>query len=500
MKKLPWQTLGFLLVILLYGSSRFFILSQKHNWHYDDIVTKVAISGNAAQIAANMDSLARNNQPVDASSVLAIFQRFKPWNFTSVSQNLLKDGRHPPLYFWLTHAWCSLFGSKALFAWQILQDVLLLLLLGLTATRILQLRSFWLLPTLAVILVHPSIWESVWMWRHYHLLAILVLSWFLLLGSRELHYQKLLLIALITVLGLLTHYYFALAMGIGFFGYALFHKTKSSIHLLLTLTTATLFTILFFPSFFKVFLSSQTIVYNDGLSAGAFKLSLGTPLRLLFSQFPIRALPYAILVFVWPIYSFLAFQVILKTPISVRPLMFFGWCTPLVHVLLLHMHVLPKAILTENRYFTAIAPIILLGFAYWISYKYSRNKIARNGFMAASVLLVIMFVFLNVRYYHQKAKPISVVYSNLICVVQSPVVDLVHAARKVQGDAVLHPVYESDLVEKGSALFDKYHSSATILHWPHFTTEKHAKLFQGYSLEPLEGRADTWKIVKTHEQ
>ena len=99
-----------ILSLVLYAGVRIWGVSQKQGFYFDDVATVITTSGKAIEISDSSRAIFENSEWVQAGTLQQLYDQHKVWNFRSVSRKLAERDIHPPLYFWLTHGWRSVFG------------------------------------------------------------------------------------------------------------------------------------------------------------------------------------------------------------------------------------------------------------------------------------------------------------------------------------------------------------------------------------------------------
>jgi hypothetical protein len=186
--------------------------------------------------------------------------------FDQIQADISRIDIHPPFYFWVVHTWSLLFGTsvQAGMSLNIFIDLLILLALLSFASQNLRNSQEALVVTVVWILCPVSIDSSSWI-RHYELFTLFsvlftYLAFVIFYAPKNLRIRPLQisLLIMVTVAGLLTHFYFTVVVSIGVLLVGLKSVfTKDRIQLVVLFTSLGIATILFVlinPEFYKPFL------------------------------------------------------------------------------------------------------------------------------------------------------------------------------------------------------------------------------------------------------
>jgi Dolichyl-phosphate-mannose-protein mannosyltransferase len=210
--------LGIVLAAVLLGSClRGYAMLLHKQLAHDEAVTYLAATGHmgAWEQAVN-GGLNGRWEPVGVWKKLIEPGPF--WDFGSIRSDLAHYDNHPPLYFWLLHVWIAAFGLTLNSG--ILLNIAIafatgFLLFGFART---VLRNDLLAATVpAVWTLSPPVLATAMQARQYDLLAFFAVgfAWLLTWLTAErtrLRWWALVLLALATAGGLLTHYHFFLVL------------------------------------------------------------------------------------------------------------------------------------------------------------------------------------------------------------------------------------------------------------------------------------------------
>lgn len=204
--------LAFLAVAITFGVVLLMLQARSVSTiSHDDGISYLAATGHQALYASGMPS----NQWVPASKWQSFWAPDQFWVFSTISRDLASRDIHPPLYFWLLHVWCHVYGV-VLSSGPLLNvpfHVVTVLAIFL-ACRLVS-CSPWISATAGVLwlLSGPNLLAASET-RPYSLLgavvacALVSLIYFLQRPTRS----SLSCLCFFSALGLLTHYHFALLL------------------------------------------------------------------------------------------------------------------------------------------------------------------------------------------------------------------------------------------------------------------------------------------------
>jgi hypothetical protein len=209
---------------------------------HDEVATLLAATGHmgAFEAAANGGLSGRW---VPASQWKAFLQPGPFWDFGTIATDLAHYDNHPPLFFWLLHAWVAVFGvtlTSAAYFNVVIAALATICLFGL-ARRVLGDALEAGLVALVWSLSPPVIATS-YMARHYDMFALMtiVFVWLLVRAtdtSRRLRWYDVAAVGLAAAAGTLTHYQFAI-VAVGGAVYAIARLARHHWRRLLALAAA----------------------------------------------------------------------------------------------------------------------------------------------------------------------------------------------------------------------------------------------------------------------
>lgn len=227
-----------------------------------------------------MDSILKGkNYPVGAWATASEWKRLIQVEdklvFDQIEADVARIDIHPPMFFWVLHIWSLVFGTGiwAGMSLNIFIDLLILLVLLVFALD--NLRNFGeaILVPVVWILSPISIDAAAWI-RHYELFALFsvlfaYLVFVIIYAPEKVKIQPLhlFLLIIVTIAGLLTHFYFAIIVGIGVLLVgvkSILTKDKTRLVVLFaSLGIATFLFILIYPKFYTPFLVYDPSSFND---------------------------------------------------------------------------------------------------------------------------------------------------------------------------------------------------------------------------------------------
>ena len=190
---------------------------------HDEAITYLSATGNQSEYASVENNKAYPYAKwVRAEEWKNFFKIKESFIFKKIKYDLSNYDVHPPLYFWILHIWLIIFGVHP---WSgpllnILIHMINFILLYFFAKLILKNRY----EASAVVFTYsfsPGVMEACFLARSYELFTFfsILLSWKtikILSIEEQPNYWNLLLLAVITTGGMLTHYYFGLFLtGVG---------------------------------------------------------------------------------------------------------------------------------------------------------------------------------------------------------------------------------------------------------------------------------------------
>ncbi len=260
------------------------------NWLYDDAITYLAATGHQIEY--------HENPPIGKWVLVSDWQRF--WTtedklcFRTISRGLVKYDIHPPLYFWLLHAWILIWAKTNLITGPLLN--LLIFFLSFLALKKLCNTLSIKEPITTFILIFwaasPATVEPLIHVRQYMLFTLVSICFHIMFINffKEKTTKNALFLIIFTTLGLLTHYHFFLLVGsillFSIISAFLNNKKGELKYILLCISLAVLFFFLLHPNFYQSFLNqtSQWEIMNSSLKViRAYNIVLAS-LKFLFPR------------------------------------------------------------------------------------------------------------------------------------------------------------------------------------------------------------------------
>jgi hypothetical protein len=321
--------------------------------------------------------------------------KMAPFAWDGITEKLNFQDKHPPLYFWLAHLWCLVFGFGigSLLAMQVLLDTVLLALLAFSTRRQ---GVFWGFGMAAIVLCHSSFSESVVLVRHYHLLAIIALAFWQLVLSGPSPVRNLSLVA-VTALGLYTHYFFTL-LALGAMGALAATHTPLWQHWRTggLVAAGALVAVVAYPPAFEALFQERHFSHPSG--GMALKFALSGPLRLLLPTTVLELAKPWMLAPAWPLCLAATAWAWYKASPGVRAALLYGLLVYAQWCILLMLGKLPLHTFIGNRYMVGVA-VVFLPAVVDLAYGYAKSM---NRPWAVPCLWVAMVV---VSFYQHRPLP-----------------------------------------------------------------------------------------------
>ena len=199
---------------------RFIIILDKSTLDHDEGISFLAATGHQSSFDEAVRGKARSGRWARASEWKSFLKADSRFCFKKIGRDLADTDVHPPLYFWILHAWILLVGTHlwtgpALNAIFGLLCMFFLFLLAREVFRSATKAAF------AVLIwsLSPAVLSTSSQTRPYELLAMLTIlfSWramvFLGKGAEKPKSLEAVFLAVLTALGILSHYTFILVIG-----------------------------------------------------------------------------------------------------------------------------------------------------------------------------------------------------------------------------------------------------------------------------------------------
>ena len=206
---------------LLAGSwLRLIAIFSKHQMEHDESVTYLAATGHMTSFEQAING-GLSGHWVAASHWQQLLAPGPFWSFREIASGLARYNEHPPLYFWLLHVWIAVFGMSLHVGTVLNVFIACATCLCLFGFASYVLASRWQAAAVAVAwAISPVTIKTSYMARHYDLFALVTVCclWLFALSTdtrRSLTRRVLVLLALASGAGWLTHYQFALVLAAG---------------------------------------------------------------------------------------------------------------------------------------------------------------------------------------------------------------------------------------------------------------------------------------------
>lgn len=354
--------LVFFALLVLYVTTRSWGIWHKQGLYFDDAATLITVGGNGMRVYDKTKSLMDVGTTLNASEWSNLLTQNAPFNWQGVGDKLISKDLHPPLYFYIAHGWCSVFGfsGSALLFLQVLLEILLLVVLWSFTRRVFRENEMLGLLAFFATIMHVSLSESLLVLRHYHLLAIITLVFHLALFhiNRKRKSSKYLVLGVLAFLGFITHFYFPIIIAAHLLA-MLFYSNKRVLAMKYGVLFLAVFILTFwgFYDFFIQMLDGRREFTHSG--SDYLTYALGAPLRLFLPRSVLEHIPLVLLGFAWPvigglIYGFrkhLSFLATISASVSIIFL--------IILVLLLLMGKVPVHSFSENRYYIVFSLLVI---------------------------------------------------------------------------------------------------------------------------------------------
>lgn len=257
------------------------LTNVKEGLTHDESIAWLCAAAAESRFAEELPGLV--NHPVPASSFHAFLQRPASFAFRTVARDLALTDIHPPLFFWCLHVQHGLVGLTPQNQ-SAINLSLALLTLGLVYRMGLRFTGSHAMGMVcgAVWFLSPAVIGIEFQTRHYPLFAVLVLL-AIDLGDRLIAGDRspwiVAMFCLVCAAGMLTHYFFVIAMVPGALMMLALHRLgmQSRLYFGAAVVAFALF-LLCFPEFFD-FLKMKAVV-RGGAVDGAGGLAAAIPGRL----------------------------------------------------------------------------------------------------------------------------------------------------------------------------------------------------------------------------
>ena len=214
--KLP--TLLLLTAVIIGVTLRIGLAASKHTITHDETISYLGAAANLGAYHDVIDGAAPNGTWAPAADWKQFIIPTTPFQFSQISWDQADNDIHPPLYFWLLHLWMLLVGVQT---WTGASLNILFFLAGLFALYGLARDALGSnLEAAAATLIwaiSPAVLKMSSQARHYELFGLSTVVFVWLLSryadpARQPTWRSWLLLTLITAVGTLTHYHFALVV------------------------------------------------------------------------------------------------------------------------------------------------------------------------------------------------------------------------------------------------------------------------------------------------
>ncbi|MFY0673933.1 MAG: glycosyltransferase family 39 protein [Bacteroidia bacterium] len=361
------QSLFLLVVAFIYVATRFAMVYQKTYLLNDEIASRIVMSGKGVSVVTWYKEAQKKKVWLNKEQIIDEMDIDDAHlNLQGVSEMLEYNDIHPPLYFWIGNAWCSVFGFgvKSVLWLHLLFEILTLLLIY----RLLNQFNFYSrvisMAFALIIITHPFFSESFILIRHYSLLALLSTS---LLFSVFNYYNKakavnhwLWILFGVVFLGSLTHFIFT-TLVFAILTSILAVKKKTNHFFMASIASLLAFALaaaLNWDLFKKLILLQKT--YDNSSLDYYLNYLAAIPSRIILTRRMVQFLPTIILVLSWVIIPW--FIVKSKKESIAKALLLFVFAHFIIIIALVILDKTPFHSLVSNRYYvgTAAASFIAL--------------------------------------------------------------------------------------------------------------------------------------------
>ncbi len=230
--KTPWPVLysliGLSLIVTAFGVRAWLTLDMELIQH-DDAISLMAATGHQGEYAEQADSLAGRWLTIDQ------FRRYVSIEdapaFATIRDDLISEDIHPPFYFWVLHLWMLLLPLLKT-AGPFLNIVILTAtsVVLFHAAKLLQQSTPAAVAVVAVFAASPMAIDISLITRQYELwmlwsVSILYLGMQFVMQPDGPSRPQVVAFALVLLLGMLTHYYFAFSALAVYLGCLLYHRS-----------------------------------------------------------------------------------------------------------------------------------------------------------------------------------------------------------------------------------------------------------------------------------
>jgi uncharacterized membrane protein len=216
MARIKLPTLLLLTAVIIGVALRVGLAASKQTITHDEMISYLGATANLGAYHDVIDGAAPNRTWATAADWKQFITPTAPFHFSQISWDQADNDIHPPLYFWLLHLWMLLVGVQP---WTGASLNIFFFVAGLFALHGLARAALGSeLEAAAVTLiwaVSPAVLMMSSQARHYELFGLSAILFVWLLSrytdpARQPDWRAWLMLTLVTAVGTLTHYHFAL--------------------------------------------------------------------------------------------------------------------------------------------------------------------------------------------------------------------------------------------------------------------------------------------------
>lgn len=216
MARIKLPTLLLLTAVIIGLTLRIGLAASKRTVTHDEMISYLGATANLGTYQVVVDGAAPNATWAPSADWKQFITLSTPFNFSQISWDQADNDIHPPLYFWLLHLWMLLVGVQP---WTGASLNIFFFVAGLFALHGLAKSALQndleAAATALIWAISPAVLMMSSQARHYELFGLSAVLFVWLLSRyadpvRQPDWRTWLLLALVTAVGTLTHYHFAL--------------------------------------------------------------------------------------------------------------------------------------------------------------------------------------------------------------------------------------------------------------------------------------------------